>query len=231
MTLITVEVTAEQLKAEELRLRYIELLRDPSVYPTRKNWDYIISNHMPGLGRELYSRYLAAATVDDVDASELHQIALEEFPKYLMAVERDYALEVVYADTTTAPDATATLIEQCGLFDADYLINLINIGELSMAIRLLCVYQPSYTDADVDAMQCLANKIAALPEVGGVEHRVGMFGSSEKYICPNGHANPVDTIYCTHSGCGLDARGLTAAQEKAVDTFMYRLKALHSLFR
>ena len=52
-------ITDEQLKTEELRLRYLELIDKPDVYPTRANWQFITSHAMAGLGSALYRKYLA----------------------------------------------------------------------------------------------------------------------------------------------------------------------------
>ncbi len=221
-------VSADQLRAEELRLKYVTLLDDPAVYPTRENWKYIIDNRMEGVGPALFNRYVTALEVDDVDRAELHSIAIEEFPRYLEAVDRDYALSIIY-EGGAGHDICVDLIRRCRLFDANYLVNLIDCGELDLALDVIDVYQPEYTQADLDAMEMLAKCLAGLPDKGSIEDRRGIFGMSSKYICPNGHVNDADAKYCTHSGCGLDIKGLTRRRAEAVDIFRHRLEALRNL--
>lgn len=222
-------VTARSLKAEELRLRYEELLADASVFPTKANWDYIIENRMEGIGALLMQKYLTALHIDDVDRVELHQVAVDEFPRYLEAIERDYALEVVYGNTSDKR-AFVDLVRRCRLFDADYLIDMIRCDGLSPAIEVLDVYQPEYDEASLEAMKRLLAFFDELPRLGRYENRQGLFGSSVKYICPAGHVGgDASTVYCQHSGCGLDVRGLTESQAKAVGILAHRVKALGNL--
>lgn len=228
---MTSPISSDDLRAEELRLRYKEMLGDPSVFPTRANWQYITEHRMHGLATSLYGRYLAAATVGEIDASELHQIALEEFPAFITAIDRAEAVEAVYSDIDSAPAATASLIRQCKLFDAQALSRLIDLGNISFAMDIADTYQPQYTASDLLNMQRLVQKIDNLPENGYIQERPGMFGTSKRFICPNGHSNPADAKYCTHSECRQNARGLTAEQEAAAATLRSRTIALKNLIK
>lgn len=221
-------ITAQQLKAEELRIQYSRLLEDPGVFPTKTNWDYIIDNRMEGLGHMLLRKYIAALTVDDVDRADLHQVAISEFPRYLQTIPRQYALEVVYGDTAH-PEISRDLIRRCMLFDAIYISNLIDCDEIQLALDVIDVYQPEYSDDDLAPMQRLLSRIDNLSPRGYIERRQGLLGSSMRYICPNGHANDGSAEFCTHSGCGLNARGMTEAQAKAVEIFRRRVDALENL--
>ncbi|MCM1033666.1 MAG: hypothetical protein NC405_07920 [Odoribacter sp.] len=221
-------ITAADLKAEELRQKYSVLLADTSVFPTKANWDYIIDHRMEGIGDLLYKKYIAAIEVDDVDRADLHQIAINEFPRYLGAVSRRYAIDVIY-DNTSRLDIFVDLVRKCLLFDADYLADLIRCGELSAAISVIDVYQPQYDESDLDAMNSLKNLIDQLPARGLHEQRSSLFGRSDKYICPNGHVNDGTVQYCTHNGCGLDTYGITREQRHLIDIFIARINALRSL--
>ena len=222
-------ISADQLRAEELRLKYLELIKRPDVFPTLSNWQYITAHAMRGLGFGLYRKYLDALTIDEQDRAPLHDVAVEEFPKYLAAIDRREAVNVVYSDVDTSPAATADLIRRLGLFDAYNLIDLMDNGRTDFVMDVIDVYQPEYDYADLQPMEELLARIDALPTLGYVEERGGIFGRSEKYICPDGHANPADTEYCRHSGCGKNSRGLTSTQEGAVTAFLARIAALRSL--
>lgn len=222
-------ISSDQLRAEELRLKYIELIERPDVFPTRLNWQYITAHRMHGLAAALYRKYLTALTIDDNDRADLHDIAIEEFPKFLSAIDREEAVEAVYGDISTDPEATRNLIRASNLFDAPSLSRLMDRGDTDFVFSVLDVYQPEYTTADLKTMGELLARIDNLPSRGRYERRHGVFGSSEKYICPDGHSNPVDTEYCRHNGCGKNARGLTEEQENAVTVFLGRLAALRSL--
>ncbi len=222
-------VSAEQLKVEELRLRYLDMITRPDVFPTQANWQFISRNRMKGLGHALFDKYLMALTVGEVDREELHDIAISEFPGYLSSIDRSEALDVVYSGIVSAPDQVCALIHECRLFDADYLINLLDNDELGLVMRLIDSYQPEYDSRDLDSMAALLDRLQNLPDIGHIETRTGIFGNSEKYVCPRGHLNSPDTEYCTHGDCGLNARGLTERQEKALDDYCNRVDALRGL--
>ena len=223
-------ISAEELRAEELRLRYRELLVRPDVFPTEANWQFIISRRMPGLASLLYQKYLVALTIDDNDRDQLHDVAVEQFPEYISAIDRREAIDALYSDVTTSPDKTAALIRKNNLFDASALIGLIDDGEVNFALSVIDVYQPDYSEEDVEQMEHLMYRLDSLPRHGYVEQRGGIFGASERYICPDGHSNPADTEYCRHSGCGKNARGLSEKQEKAISLFISRISVLKSMF-
>lgn len=222
-------VTAEDIKVEELRLRYLELLERPEVFPTRANWEFISSHRMRGLGHVLYHKYLVALTIGDNDREELHDITIEEFPKYIKSIDREEALDAIFSDLSTVPEASLELIRECELFDANYLINQLDCEELAVVMDLLDVYQPSYDEADLEAMKELLDRLETLPATGGVTQVNGLFGSSMKYVCPAGHKNTPEAEYCSHPGCGLNCRGLKKADVMKIELFRRRIQALENL--
>lgn len=222
------EITCDQLKAQELKRKYKTLLSDPAVFPTRNNWQYIIKNKMDGIGDLLFNKYIAACNVDDVDRADLHSIAIEEFPRYLGAVERSYAISVVYGNVRY-PDLNVTLIRENKLFDATALKHWLEKGLTQYVLAVLDVYQPVYNEEDLNAMIDLLDCLEELPVEGYYERRQGLLGATMKYICPKGHVNDGNTVYCKHTDCGLNTRGLTEQQQTAFDTYAARVEALKSL--
>ncbi len=223
-------ISAEQLRIEELRQRYLQLINRPDVFPTRANWQFITKTAMHGLADALYRKYLIALTTDDSDRHELHDAAVEEFPQYLASIDRSEAIAAVYSDLTTAPSESNELIRKLQLFDAREISILLDKGKISQAVDIIDVYQPEYSDKDLEQMKSLAMRLSHLPTHGRIETIKGVFSSNQKYICPNGHRNSPDTVYCTNSSCGLDTHGLTESQNEKIQTYNNRVKALESLF-
>ena len=222
-------ISCEQLRVEELRMKYEQLLESASVFPTLSNWKFICENRLEGLGHLLFNKYLTSLDLDEFDRDELHQVAIEQFPIYLQSVDRLYALEVVYEYRNAPERVIIDLIRQCQLFDAARLCELLRQGRVELVMAVLDVYQPEYEVDDLQAMRTLASTIRRLPRLGRVEERRGVFGSGLKYICPNGHANNPDCEYCTLSGCGQNAQGLTADQIKRLELLESRITALTRL--
>lgn len=155
-------VSADELKAECLRRKYLVLLDKPDVFPSKANWDFIIEHRMHGLGPKLYRKYLVSWVLESADRLEANRLALSEFPRYLQAVERRYALQVVYADITSAPEATTELIAAAQLFDAPTLMALVD-SEPDFVIANLGALQPAYDGDDADNMRALLSRLRELP--------------------------------------------------------------------
>ena len=222
-------VSAEELRTELLRLRYKQLLQQPEVFPSQANWDFIIEHALTGIGDGLYRKFLVSAVLPEEQRRSPNRIALREFPRYLRAVPREYAVSVVYDDTVSAPKATKALVEECELFDARSLIALVARGEAPVAVDMLGSFQPDYGRGDLADMRELLRCLRNLPEEGEMSDGHGLLRRELRYICPAGHANPAEAEYCSHSGCGLNIYGLTRSQMQAIDDFASRIDALSLL--
>lgn len=221
--------SAQDIKTEELRQRYMELLKRIDVYPTKANWRYISDSRMRGLCSLLYGKYLTALTIGDADRDELHVVAVDEFPRYLATVDLEEAIEAVYGDVDTAADATIELIRTYGLFDAGRLAELLSYGHRRMVLDVIDVYRREYDESELLAMKRLVEMLENLPELGRIEIRQGIFGKQTRYICPEGHSNPAGSIYCSH--CGLDTYGISENDYSRIDMLKNRIVALESLMK
>lgn len=222
-------ISSEELRDECMRRKYCELLAKAEVFPSKENWDYIIGKKMSGLGSGLYRKYLVSCMLDENERCDFHELAIKRFPNYLKTVERSYAIETVYSDIASAPDATRTLIFDCELFDSEKICEIFDKGNTDFAISLLRAYQPLYDGDAIDAMNYLLEKITSLPNIGSIEQRKGIFRTENLYICPDGHSNPADAIYCKCSGCGKDIKGLTEQQRSEIEDFKQRITILRDM--
>lgn len=221
-------ISFETLQAEELRLKYKELLKAPSVYPTIANWEYIILNKMEGLGDLLYNKYKSALQIDEDDRDELHSIAIDKFPEYLNSISFEYAADIVYSHLEDG-DVAINLIRECYLFSAKHIAQSISQSHNLQVLDVIDVYRKNYDEFEYRAMINLNSILENLPQLGRIENVRGLFSSSTKYMCPNGHVNDISAQYCTHSNCGLDCYGLNKNQSERIERFRHRLKALENL--
>lgn len=221
-------ITREDLMLAERAEKYKVQLQRPEVFPTEENWQYITENAMSEVAPELYHKYLIAWLTPENDRSDFHQLTLEYFPEYLSVIDRDTALDTVYADVETAPEATLGLIRDCALFSAHDLSLLLDKGVDAGFIALcLKAYQPDYDADDLMDMQALLRKMQRLPEKGQIALPRGIFSRDEKYICPKGHTNPANAEFC--SSCGLDIYGLNKEQAACIQLLASRTKTLGAL--
>lgn len=222
-------VTSDELKAECLKRRYRELLAKPDVFPSQSNWDYIIDHRMTGVGEGLYRKYLVSWLLPESQRCDYHEMALKEFPRYLKTVPRDYAMDVVYGDVVSSRSAFVSVVEECELFDCGRLFGLAESGDYALVVDLLGAFQPEYDGDDLDAMRSLVGFLEDRNNEGLVVRNRGMFKSEDRYVCPAGHSNPADVVFCGHDGCGLNIQGYTEAQVRAIADFRLRISALQSL--
>lgn len=222
-------VSSEELKMECLRRKYLELLSQPEVFPSEENWDFIISNNLHGLGARLYRKFLVSYMLKDDQRCDYHNLAIKRFPKYLPSIEREEALDVVYSDVESATDGFVKLVYDCQLFDCERIGHLVDIGQPDLAANLLGAYQPEYDGDTIDAMQFLLTKFDHLPSLGAIEVHKGIFKTERRYICPDGHSNPHDVMFCEEQGCGKDIYGLTKVQREAVEQFAERIEVLRDM--
>lgn len=222
-------ITAEQLKDECLRRKYLDLLERPEVFPSLDNWSYIIDRRLDGLGRLLYRKFLVASLTAAEIRSEFHQAALDKFPVYLTIIDRNEAIDIVYSDVVSDTAAFVDLVYKCQLFDSESIARLIDDGHLEVALEVLLAYQPEYDGDSVDAMKYLSSKFDKLPEQGELQKRRVLFRTEDVYICPNGHVNPIDCNYCRADGCGLDIYGLSEMQHNTIEQFRQRIAVLQDM--
>lgn len=222
-------VSAEELKDEFMRRKYCELLSQPEVFPSEDNWNYIISRRMTGLGPGLYRKYLVAWLTEDDIRSDYHLAALRYFPEYINVLDRDYAIETVYDDCESSSEAFTAIVYKCQLFDAEAIGRLIERGKTSLAVDLLGAYQPLYDGDAVDAMRYLLSRVDRLPDLGEMQMKRGLFRSEQVYVCPDGHTNPADEVYCRHEGCGKDIKGLNEKQRMMIEEFRTRISVLSDM--
>lgn len=222
-------VSSDELRTECLRRKYSELLAQPEVFPSAENWDFIISHRLGGLGYGLYRKFLVANLLEEDQRCDYHLLAIEKFPQYLKIISRDEAIDVVYSDYTTSPDAFKQLVFDCELFDSDHIGDIVDNGYPALAAELLAAYQPVYDGDVIDGMQFLLSKFENLPPIGSIELHKGIFKSERRYICPEGHSNAHDVIYCTNPDCGLDIYGLTEVNRKCITAFSDRITILREM--
>lgn len=222
-----IAISSEALQAELLRRRYIELLEAHDVFPSQKNWDYIIKSAMGGeIGPLLYRKYLVSLLTPTVDRVDSHLAAIREFPRYLEAIGYDEAVNAVFSDVDTLPEETLKLARKYRLFSPKVISRLIFDGRPGLAVEFLSVFKPEYTEADLREMQSLVRCLDNLPELGVVEMSKGVFKNGMRYICPEGHINNPDDEFCSRPDCGLDIHGLTRAQCESVDAYRHLVSVL-----
>lgn len=105
-----------------------------------------------------------------------------------------------------------------------------NFEAQSILIGLLKADSDTYVHEDVENMVQILDVYKALPDKGSIQTVKGGLTRKEKevYVCPNGHKNDKDTVYC--STCLMNIKGLTQNQGLVLEGFQDKLDALRDLF-
>lgn len=224
------KVTAQQLNAEVLKRKYLRLLENPDIFPSKKNWDYIIENNMHELAPALYQKYLSAINIEETARGTYHNDTIEKFPSYLEYIPRRHAIKTLYSDTSTNSKASIDLAIKLNLFDIDGILDMLDRDEIRAAARMLIAMKPSYDTNDLDDLKDLLDDFLELPEIGHFEgNAIGLLAGGERYICPKGHVNKGNVEYCTHEDCNLNIKGLTPTEVECIDEYAQRIEILEEM--
>ena len=226
------QVTADELIAALRAERYRVQLERPNTFPTEQNWQYIISRSMDSIAPQLYKKYLLSWLTDKALRTDFHRMAMKYFPEYLRAIDRRVALSAVYGDIRSCPEATLHIIDECRLFDASYLQEILEDDNAEtdpapFVADCLSAFQPDYTDSDLQNMRGLYRALTSLAPVGSVHENRGIFGREQRYVCPAGHINPGDTEFCLT--CGVNKYGFNEKQAANIEELKQRIKLLERL--
>lgn len=224
-------VSSAALIHEMEKRAILKNLEDKDAVLPSKSWEYILKSPDNDYVGPLTRRYYEVMEhYNDYDADYRSKF-VDNFASFFSMVERDQALKVVYdglyyeSSQTTAVD----LIKDHQLFDAKSIQKLVDEKYIRVAVSLLSVEQPSYTESDLHDMEALAEMFDHLPDLGKIELvKAGMFGKeSEKYICRHGHQNDPQEEYCLD--CRENIKGLTLNDLQEIEKYKNRISVLKDL--
>lgn len=126
------------------------------------------------------------------------------------------------------------MIKENYLFNAEQILQLLQDNHISVAIELLETEKAEYDEVDLQAMEDICTFLDSLPDKGRiVEVKGGLLSSKmvEKYICPNGHRNDKECVFCQEYDCGLNIKGLTQNEVNIINTFKDKVRILKALLK
>lgn len=153
-----------------------------------------------------------------------------EVTKILSAIPKESLYPKVYEKYIERSEIISTLIKDCHLFNAKYVLAMFDT-DIHLAINLLDAKSDTYTREDLDDMLKIKSKLDNLPDTGKIETiKSGILGKQqEKFICPNGHKNNVDVEFCEDPICKLNIKGLTKKEVKNIKYFNSCIEVLQDL--
>ena len=191
-----------------------------------KTWNYILANQLPEIATLLTKRIC--------EPNIYYNENFSKYEQYISSISYEHAVEAIYPYISQRPTLLLRIIRDHNLFSAKQILQLIEKGEINLAINLLQAPKEYYDNDDLVQMEQIIEKLEHLPDLGHFETATqGIFSKSEKqvYICPDGHQNDVDCKFCNTAGCGKNIKGLTCTDLEVIEDFKLKVESLRDLFQ
>lgn len=221
-------VSSEKLAVHLFKLEWQK--KRANYMPSITEWDFILSNNLIDIAEDLFDKYIFSMTQNPYEAGV--ETMVNKFPLYVGTLEYDLAQSVLYKDYKKNHQYVYALIKENKLFSPQVIKMLIDEGDLNLAIDLLDIDKEHYTKEDLLQMIEIENVLNNLPDKGHYETvKTGLISSKmvEVYFCPNGHKNNKENIYCEHSDCCQNMKGLTVSQVVKIEKFSDKVSVLKSI--
>ena len=225
-------ISSEMLTNAIEKQKILRILNDDKAYLTSEKWETIMKNPDNDYIIPLTERYFngdTSASNLSIDEAQGYQ---KNYNDFIQIVDRNLVIKAIYGamiKSSSFHGPARKLIRNNFLFDAKEVLSLIKKGYLDIAMSILNVEQPSYTETDLHDMEALVEAIDNLPNQGIIEFvKGGVFSKEgEKYVCQYGHKNDKDQTYC--SECGRNIKGLTIDHVMEVESFKNKVHTLREL--
>ena len=214
-------ISYDRLNSELIRIQIIDHVSKNKLL-SEYEWEHLLNNPIDEIFKPLLKRYLKLQ--DTTTNSE--KLLSQYFPKYIGVVNRNIAIDELYCNINSI---TLDLLKKHQLFDACWVLKLINNGQIKDAISCLSITKSHYTKDDLEQMKKVSDALNNLPDTGHWEIRKGIFGKEQKsFVCDNGHKSAdLTTGYCRT--CGHNIKGITLEEDKIITNFNNTIKVLNSL--
>lgn len=197
-------------------------IRNQEITPSAEELNFIMEHRLWDLAPSLYDYYVAPKRYDE----EVREID-EKFPIIVSSMPYESVVSFIYTDYANRSKMAYTLIKNNYLFNPQNVLNILHNHDLSSAFELLQTEKNEYTKEDLKAMLEIVSIIENLPDKGKIDtvKNGAIFSKLEEmYICPYGHKNDKDIVFC--NDCGLNIKGLRHRQVLIFEQFKARVRML-----
>lgn len=199
--------------------------------PTQEDWQYLLNHPVSEIAPLILQSYLERINYDESTLNETEKLLMANTPEFFRNLDEQKAIDILYERIIDQPNACIKIIKSNNLFSAQKIIDLFKNGKMSIAIGCLPINKNYYTKDDLVLMEKIVALFENLEDLGKIELVKGVLGkSTEKYICPDGHANNPKVKYCETAGCGKNIKGLKKGQVKTIIKFNIKTDSLKTIF-
>lgn len=226
----SIYVSGDKLFKEIIKKDIIDKVKNSKrLLISKEYWDYLLNNPIDDITDELLNTYLSVSNEESIK-SQNESMFLNNFLIYLGNVGMHVAQDVLYKRIVDYPTTIVGFLKQMNLFNPVKILELLGRGMINEAISCLQVNKEYFTQEDCTVMEQILLSLINLPDTGKIELGKTFIGKpKEIFICPNGHSNNIDQVYCEIPICGKNIKGLTQAQVYQIEQFRKKVETLKSL--
>ena len=195
-------------------------------------WNFLQQNPISDLSENLIDSFLYnyfALKINSDDEKEI--VLIRNFSNYLRDTDPKRAIDKLYKTLPDEPDAVFKILEINKLFSPQKIINLLESGFTEIAISCLSIEKENYTKDDLKVMNKIIKHFELLKDKGEFKKLKGLLGKQKDiYICPNGHSNHIESVFCEDFDCQQNIKGLTRKDVRKINSFKNKVETLRLLF-
>lgn len=222
---------SNEILVNELNKRQIINKIENNKLLNQEEWYFLQQNQTPILTEKLLEKYLYAydnsISINSVEGN----IFNNGITNYFRVLDKATSINLLYEKLAKNPTHIINLLKNNNLFSPEKVLNLINMGEFGMAIICLNIDKDNYSNIDLSQMNKIIESFENLENRGNIKLTKSLLGKDkEKYICPNGHSNEIESEFCETLNCLQNIKGLTKGQVEQIDNFKNKVDILSYLF-
>lgn len=223
-------ITDKDTLEKELTKRTIISKLKVNSLPIQNEWLYLLNAPFAEISDCLLEIYLTTILKHVSQRTEQENLLITNVPTYFKNLAEESAITVLYSKLTQAPKVILDLIVANDLFSAKDVLDLLQSKKTDIAVACLKANRNYYSKTDLQLMKEMLILLNNLKDMGKTEAVKNVLGKAkEKYICPNGHVNNIEDLFCTTYDCGKNIKGLSENQVKQIELFKAKVDALNSI--
>lgn len=196
--------------------------------PTQEDWQFLLSTPIKEIAPIILELYIEKLKKDQSFLSETEKLLMANTSNFFRNLDENEAVDILYENITNNRKACTEIIDSNNLFSAPKILDLINKGEIDIAVNCLSINKNYYTKEDLNVMEKIVAFFENLEDLGKIELVKGVLSKAkEKYICPDGHTNNLEIKYCEI--CSKNIKGLKQNQVDLINNFNIKTYSLKSI--
>ena len=199
---------------------------------SQDEWYFVQQNTISNISEGILHNFLTNYGSFEIPVdSEKGKTLINNVTNYFRALEEDEAIDKLYNKVIEKPSIILNIMQNANIFSADKIDWLINKKLINTAIICLNINKENYSNDECNKMSEILEYFEKLENKGEIKTIKAVLGKSkQKYICPNGHSNSIESTYCeTKYNCSQNIKGLTENQVDQINQFKLKVETLKSL--